>query len=84
MALGNISKAKKYFKEAIRLQTNDKHYDILCVRPKVISQLWHKKINRKFINRFSINRFTENEMSRRLVIAYHLMKLSKVFSVIYN
>ncbi|XP_057338815.1 adenylate cyclase type 10-like [Microplitis mediator] len=81
VALGNISKAKKYFKEAIRLQTNDKHYDILCVRPKVICQLWHKKINRKFINRFSINRFTENEMSRRLVIAYHLMKLSKVLSL---
>ncbi|CAG5106800.1 Similar to ADCY10: Adenylate cyclase type 10 (Homo sapiens) [Cotesia congregata] len=83
VALGNISKAKKYFKEAIRLQTNDQHYDILCVRPKIICRAWHRKINRKLINRFYKNRFSENEMSRRLVIAYHLMKLSKVLLVIY-
>lgn len=79
-ALGKNSEAKKYFGDVIKLQKNEKFLnDNLKVYNKV-NRYWRRRFKKYFENLF-LTKLSQNEISKRIIIAHNLIKLSKLYLV---
>ncbi|KAK0164573.1 hypothetical protein PV328_003188 [Microctonus aethiopoides] len=77
-ALGNNSEAKKYFGDVIKLQKNEKFLNNNLKVYNKVNRYWRRRFKKYFENLF-ITKLSQSEISKRIIIAHNLIKLSKVY-----
>ncbi|KAK0075755.1 hypothetical protein PV326_011309 [Microctonus aethiopoides] len=77
-ALGNNSEAKKYFGDAIKLQKNEKFLNNNLKVYNKVNRYWRRRFKKYFENLF-ITKLSQSEISKRIIIAHNLIKLSRVY-----